>query len=197
MAVAPKPAVDLCTLADVTLFIGGDLSASQDVLQMLITAISAAAATYCSRKFIQASYVEAYDGTGTAMLLPQNSPITAVASLSDGSRSIAPGTPGGFTGFVFDAKCLYLLGGARFCKGVQNIVVSYTAGYLGTDNPGCTIPDDLREAVVEAVADRFKKRSLVGIQSKTIAGETITYTAKDFPPAVLTTLKLYRRAAYT
>lgn len=196
MAVAPKPEVDLCTLADVQLYLGETSAATADVLQKLITAVSRAAVTYCGHNFIKADYVEACNGTGTPMLLPHNQPITAVSSLKDGSLQIAPGVAGGNVGFVFDDKCLYLLGGAKFCRAIQNVVVSYTAGYIRTDDSACNIPDDLREAIVEAVADRYKKRTLIGIQSKTIAGETITYTAKDFPANVKTILGLYQKVSF-
>lgn len=197
MAAPQNLAIDLCTVADVVSYIGGGVGADGlDELQQLVTAISQAAATYCATNFIQATYTETCNGTGTGMLLPHNQPITAVASISVCGHALSPGVGGGQSGFVFDTECLYLLGGARFPRDLQNVVVVYTAGFTNLAASVCTIPYDLRQAVVEAVADRFKRRQNIGIVSKTIAGETITYSAKDFPQSSKFIFNLYQKVSF-
>lgn len=91
---------------------------------------------------------------------------------------------------------MYLLGGYIFERGVQNVVVNYTAGYTPITDPDSTIPYDLRQAVVEAISVVFKRRQNLGVSSKTIAGESITYILAQWPASSKAVLSYYQRAAY-
>lgn len=195
---AANPTIDLATLADVKSYLGGEWTSAQDAeLQRELTALSQTCATYCGRNFIRANYVEQRNGTGTSMLVLRNSPVVSITSLTIGGIARQPETaPGKGDGFALDDNVLYAGGCYIFGKGRMNVVVSYTAGYLPITDANCNIPFDLRQSVIEAVADRYKRRSNIGILSKSIAGETITYGAISIPKSVAQVWDLYQAAAY-
>lgn len=190
--------VDLCTVADVVGFLGGSVSADAQLeIQFLVTACSQAAASFCSRNFITRSYTEARNGTGTSSIVLRESPVTAITSVYIGTLPIPAGAPGGSVGYLIDDGILYLLNGPPFPRGVQNVVVSYTAGYTDLTNPATsTIPMDLRQAIVEAVSVTFKRRQNLGVSSKTIAGESISYILSQWPASSKAVLGYYQKAAY-
>lgn len=110
----------------------------------LVTGVSAAMQSYASRTFGSASYTTTRNGDGgCAMSLP-NYPITAVASVSvDGVSLPAATTPTG-AGFVFSDTQVFLRG-HRFCRGIQNVTIAYTAGFA-------TVPADIQRACCEGVS---------------------------------------------
>lgn len=201
MAYPVVPNVDLCLVADVQSFLGGEFAPSMaDEIQREITAFSRLAASYCGRAFMSADYVEVRNGTGTGTLMLKAAPVTAVASvLADDTIVRVATSPGKGDGFSFNKDTAALYAGRCVCfpKGTQNIVISYTAGYINLVDPTTTtIPQDLRNSIVLAVADLFKKRTNIGVQSKSIAGETIVYGGIKIPVGVAMVWDQYQRAAY-
>lgn len=187
-------AQDLTTLANAKAWLGLASTADDALLTRLITSISVAIASYCSQNLVQQAYTDTYDGTGGSKMLLRQGPITAVASVTiDGV--IIPARPAiSQVGYYFDANFLYVDGyvftrpgtwpsnpsirGNSSGQGAQNVVVSYTAGY----NP---IPLDLEQATIELVAARFKARDRVGLKSKTMGGETMSYDLSALPQYVV------------
>lgn len=182
--------IDLTTLADVKLFLGETSSASDGILALLITAASQYVATYCNRVFQSATYSEVYDGTGTSILLLRQKPVTAVTSVTVTGTAWNATASIYANGYTFDGinGVLYGMGGNYFPYIRRSVQVVYVAGYA-------VIPTDLSEAVNEMVADKFKRRSNIGVAARQIAGETISYTSGDVPKLAQRTLDLYQRAA--
>lgn len=179
--------IDLCTVADVRAYIGGDIpTASDDLIQALITAASQYAMSFCARNFKSASYSEVYDGTGTTRLLLKQTPVTAVASVSVDGLSYSATTSSLASGFQFDDLGLFATGCSVFPYRQRCVSVAYTAGYT-------TVPFDLSQAVVEMVADKYKRRANIGIQARAIANETITYTSGEVPKSARVVLLNYMR----
>ena len=79
-----------------------------------------------------------------------------------------------------------MLRGQVFIKGVRNIHIVYTAGYE-------VIPYDLQQACMEIVGLRYKERDRIGLQSKTLAGETVSFFIKDLSPTAQAVVKQYQR----
>ncbi len=200
MAVSPNPAVDLTTVAAVQSYMQGDAAFTTpqtDEIQREITALSRLCATYCSRIFQRATYNEVRNGTGTATLCLRQSPIVLVNSITvDGVTLNQVTAPGRGNGWDNSDIAVYITTGAFFCRGVRNVVVNYDAGYLPIDNPSTDLPQDLQDSIVMAVADRFKRRTNIGILAKSIAGETITYGNISIPKAVAMIWDQYQKAAY-
>src|SRR5487761_293652 len=183
---------DLTTLAAVETYLGLAAGNSDEArLSALITACSAAFASYCGRQFASAAYSEMRNGTGGMSLWLRQSPVTAVASVTINGNVIPSG--GGWNGGVqvpgvsVDENFIYLFG-HRFSKGRQNVAIAYTAGYAA-------IPADLAQACVEQVSFRFKeikdlgKRSVVGPAQ----GQSTNFVIADFLPETKRVLEFYRR----
>jgi hypothetical protein len=176
----------LCALGDVKTYLGITTTAMDAVLSALITNASAFIESYCNRVFALSSYTESYNGTGGDRLYSWRAPIVSVASLSVDGIAIqaAPNTQS--PGFVFDDDLIYLRG-ARFCKGVQNVTVSYTAGFAA-------IPADVNQACIELVALKYAKRDRIDKSSETLGTQqTQAYAMADMPAQVKTALNNYRR----
>ena len=99
--------------------------------------------------------------------------------------AIPPGDGVGNPGFFFTATELRLHG-YGFRRGLGNVTISYTAGYV-------VIPADLERACIELVAYRFREQDRIGLASKGMAGETTSFVTRDVPAAVAAVLDRYKR----
>jgi len=196
--------IDLTTVAAAQAYAQtqqNSLTATADQYQTLITAVSQWAATFCSRSFVLQSYNETRNGRGTRQLFLKNRPVQSVQSLAINgvSASLAATAPWA-NGYRFDTKSIYGYDSVFFCDGLQNIVVAYTAGYVTpgmnvldpTTYPTVTLPADIQQACNEAVADRFARRSNIGIKARTLASETVTYTDDAIPTSAMATFRYYQ-----
>lgn len=135
---------DLTTLANAKSWLGITSTTDDQALSRLISQVSQVIRAYCSRaSFLSKTYNETYDGQGSRFINLRQWPVTNVAALAVGGTSIVAGTYGSNgtpqnSGYFFDAwdgvsagrpAKLSLLG-YSFYEGLQNISVSYTAGYL-------------------------------------------------------------------
>lgn len=146
MAADPR---DLVTLSDAMAWLGVT-NASEDVtVQDLITNVSLDFLRYTGRGTLNSilPFNETYDGSGSQRQFLKNGPILQVVSLSINGRQQAPSTSFGVAGYLIDQdrKSLSLRGGSTgsgsfstttyggwgpfFRKGIENIAVSYFAGY--------------------------------------------------------------------
>jgi hypothetical protein len=176
---------DLTTLSAVKTYLGGSIQVGEDVvLQQMITAYSAAVCSYTNRGLISQAYDIRRSGRGQfAMQFPQY-PVTAVSLVEIDGVALASQSSFGSYGYRFDDMSI-IADGISFGRGRSNIHLVFTAGYT-------VIPADLAEVVAEMVGMRYKLRANIGIQSKTLAGEVITYSAKDFPPGVTMVIDSYK-----
>lgn len=140
----PNALVDLTDNAEATAYLTDAGLAAPADLDKIITGVSAAMQSYASRNFVSQAYAVALDGHGGDRVSLPNTPITVVASLSIDGVTIQPAASALAFGFLF-SETQVLLRGYRFCRGVQNVALAYTAGFA-------TIPSDLRRAACEAVA---------------------------------------------
>lgn len=141
-------------------------------------------------------YTYGYQQNAEVQTIPTGSPYTlAVASLfypwnADVSVSfasgvaltkVASGTPttGQYTCIATSGVWTYTFAAADTAKAIT-ITYSYT-------------PQEIEQAVIELVAVRYRERSRIGENSKSIGGEVVSYNVKDFPDSVKTILNNYRR----
>jgi len=200
------PAGDLCTLSDVTAFLTGDQAlgtAALTALSFLITQVSAWAQGYCERTFA-GSQVNNWltDGTGGDTLPLPNTPLVAVGVVTVDGIAIAPSSDGISYGWVADDRSITIQRG-RFTRGRKNIRIGYTSGwnYVFTAGAGGNaqldtitgIPQDLRWAVVETVALRYKRRTSLGKNSEGLTGQSTSYDNSIAPKDALATLNQYRK----
>jgi uncharacterized phiE125 gp8 family phage protein len=188
----------LCTLTDVKAYLRIADGAQDAVINYLIPKASAFLERQCSRIFASATYSETRNGNGADSMGLRQIPVTAVASVSVDGVSIPAAPDAVSTGFVFDEDTLYIrrgnrglsspFGGVPLCfnRGIQNIALSYTAGYA-------TIPDDLVQACVELVAWKMKKSSRIDSKSETLAQQTVAYDMSDVPAGCASIISRYSR----
>jgi len=136
---------DLVSLASVKAWLNISTSNDDNLLSTLITQISRAIYNYTNRTFFLPRVVtEAYDGMGKTKLLLRNWPVNNVSAVSINGNVIPPSPQWGpgvsmTAGYVLEEgdddppgamQAIHLRGGYCFAKGVENIVVTYLAGYL-------------------------------------------------------------------
>ena len=172
-------AIDLTDVATVAAYLSQDPSQDADLLQTLVTSISATIQTYLGRTLGQAEYTETRDGHGRMTLVLSNIPVTSIISLSVDGQLYIPGA------YAFDSCAIYL-NSAVFDRGWRNVVVSYVAGYT-------TIPYDIAEACTELVAMRYRLRDKTGLVSEAVMQQTTSYVQADMPSSVTSALEPYRR----
>lgn len=189
MAAGPD---DLCLLSELKAWLP-NMSGNDDVtLQNLITNGSIQVLQYLNRTHILASVIgtlnENYDGNDSDRLLPKTFPIISVASVSIDGVAVPQATTAVMAGFLSDSRRV-LLRGFRFCRGVQNVALSYTAGYP-------IVPLDLKQAAIEDFALSYRKRTHIGELSNSMNGQvTVSYDRSATPQESLDTYNQYRRVA--
>ncbi len=178
---------DLTTLANVKAYLSPPLTTTNDdaLLSRLITAASQFIQSWLNRTIAVTSYTDTRNGGGGARVFLRNRPVTAVSSVTiDGVIVPASNPPPNGAGYLFDDNSIYLVGQV-FSKGVQNVVIQYTAGYAAT-------PPEIEQACIALVVLRYKERDRIGQVSKNLAGEVVSFQQKDMPADVATTLDQYR-----
>lgn len=181
-------ASDLTTLANVKQWMGITSNTEDAALERLITAASNGVVSYLNRDLFSASYDLRLNGKGgVTVVLPQY-PVTAVSSVVVNGVSIPVGNDTS-DGYFFDEGNVYLRG-YTFSRGVQNVRIQYVAGFS-------TIPYEIEQAVIELVSLRHKERDRIGITSKGLAGETVTFTQKDFTNSIKNVLSQFKKVVPT
>jgi len=121
--------MDLCTVAQVQSYLGiTDPTQDAGLLQQLVSSASIFAEKYTGRTFLQQSYDDVYNGSGSGRMAMRHVPVTAVSSLMVDGRSVPASASPWARGYTFDRSTLYLRFG-YFYRGPQNIEVQYTAGF--------------------------------------------------------------------
>lgn len=178
---------DLTTLANVKTWMGlpADNTDDDALLNRLISSASAFIQTWLNRSIASQAYNEARDGTGGARMMFADYPVTAVSSVVVDGLPILASPDGVQPGYYFDDKSI-MLAGYVFGRGMNNVKLSYTAGYVVT-------PPEIEQACIELISLRYKERDRIGFQSKSLAGETVTFFIRDMQDGVRTTLNNYRK----
>lgn len=179
---------DLTTLADVKAYLRITNTADDAVLTRLISAASEYIRSWLNRDIDPRTYTEVRDGKGHYKMAFPNYPITGVTSITVDGQTIPQATSSIASGWVLDDTgiMIQLRGCYTFNRGTQNCVIVYAAGYT-------PIPPDISQACIEMVAYRFKESDRIGVSSKTLAGEVISFSQKDIPANAATLMTQYRR----
>jgi len=158
-----------------------------DIIESLITSVSAFIETYTNRVFAETDYEEVRDGIGcfAQRMAFANYPVSAVSAVTIDGVAIPAAASFNDTGYRFDSQII-VLNGYSFSKGNLNVTLSYTAGYS-------TIPYDLAQACNELVGLRYREMERIGQVSKIIQGENVTFSKDAMPADVLLTLNQYRK----
>jgi len=198
---------DLVTLPQAEAWLGVT-SDPLNIIASLISACSTQIQNWIGYQIATAAYIRIFNGIGGRTILLPDRPVNTVTSVTvDGisiPQAIVPTTPG----FLNDNKFCYMTRGGRwsngqfscdqFTRGVQNVVISYTAGYS-------TVPTDIQQACLFWIAQNYSligenpsvKRYRAGdteidMQLTTIIGKTTLLV----PPIIAAILNPYKRVGY-
>lgn len=252
---------DLVTLDAVKRYLAIDNSNQDALIAQLIPRESRLIEQWTSRQYPTVTRTaKRFNGHGGQTLVLPDSPILSVSSLTIDGTTIAASSDGILPGYLINDAAIHLIG-YSFTRGLQNVVVTWTAGYRASETD--TIPSDTTPALtpseggtpyapssvvnastgaaftqvsnspattqysfsggtftfaaadagtevtmtydyvpgpvvqgcIELVGLDLKQRSNLGVQSRTLAGESVTYTDRSLPPSVRELLQPYRRVA--
>jgi len=178
---------DLCALADVKTWLNFASTGDDTLLASLITNVSVFIESSLNRGVLSASYSETRDGTGGRTLAFGVTPVTAITSLTINGRNIPPAPDNFNPGYRFGPSRLSLYG-FRFTPGLDNVAITYTAGFD-------TVPPDLAQACIQLVALRYRERDRIGLVSKGLAGEATAFLQKAMTDDIAAVLQRYRRVS--
>lgn len=164
---------------------GGFFNADDVNLSRLITAASAAIETYLGRVITEASYTYTWSGKNTVSVMLPNYPVTEITSVTISGVTIPAAVSQNTCGYMFTEYGVVLVG-YEFIKGILNCSIVYTAGYA-------TVPAEIEQACIDLVSLRYSERDRTGIQSKSLAGESVTYSQKDMPESIKSVLQEWRK----
>jgi len=178
---------DLASLDEVKEYMGmtGSQSGVDDTLEDLITRISDLFHNYCKvTQFKTKTYTEYYSGQGNQELFLDQRPIQTITSIKQDSEWTfgADSTFAAGNYAILDDRVV--MKDNYFREGIRNIKIVYTAGYD-------TIPGDLKQACIEEVVRKFKKRENVDVLSRTSIDGGITKVADGLLADTITILKRY------
>jgi hypothetical protein len=179
---------DLTTLATTKAWLGIPTGTTEDtLLNRLITAASGFIQSWLNRQLLSASYTETRDGHGGPTMVFANYPVTAVASVTVDGVAIPAAASVLANGYRFTGTMISLAG-YLFTRGTGNVTLVYTAGYAA-------VPSEIEQACLELIGYKYKERDRIGHESKSLAGEVVTFITKDMPEPVKAILKNYRKVA--
>lgn len=172
--------------ADIRLYL--TLNPGQD--EQLLLALCAAAESFVLAQISMTSFeiepkTEVYNGCGSSRMVLDRRPVVAITNVTVDGVELPAAVQWNDTGWVFDGTMLYLRG-YKFTPAVQNVSITYTAGYA-------VVPEDLKRAAVDIVAEKYQRRTRQGITSKSIGTESITYGQNDITPFAKQVFAHYKR----
>jgi len=147
----------LCTSDEVRDFLSGTLSVDDmDRIISLINSTSKLFENYCCRTIVANDFTEYYDGGYSKLLFLDNFPINTINSVylveDLSTETIIPS--GEYK--IVDSIGIYYP--SVFPLGIQNIKVSYEAGYD-------EVPEDIKQVCIEEVVRVFKRRDRLDVTS--------------------------------
>lgn len=175
----------LTTLAKLKQYLGITSTNDDAMLTELLASAEAFVLSYIDTNIEVQPFSERYNGTGSTGLVPDHTPIQSVTSLKVDGMVISPSAAHGQPGYFFDSTMI-VLRGYKFTRGRLNVELSYTAGYP-------QVPADVTQAVNYIAAQMYKRKDRIGVSSKTIGQESISYDANDLDTKSAKILNAYKR----
>ena len=181
---------DLTTLANVKARLGLTATTTDALLSSLITEVSTLAQTYIGYAVLSANYSETFDGAGQRAITLGTTPVISVSGVQIGTQSIPQATDLVSPGYVATPKGISFRN-VWVQAGVQNIQVSYVAGYS-------VVPPDLEMSVIDLVCLVFEERSRMGQVSISMGGQSTRFLnmADGIPKRILAVWSAYQRWSY-
>jgi len=170
----------LSTVSDVEKVLGVDLSANDEttVTNLLIPAADAAIENYVGYSLsYQENIVETFDGDDSEDLFVKRAPIISVASVVEDDVTLVSGNLNDYV--VYKALGLIKRTGLQYwsAQRLQNITVTYTAGYSDSEVSAEDIPNDIKFVSARVAGKLFLASASLSTQQST--GEVSTNIADN------------------
>lgn len=153
--------------------------ADDELLQRLIDAASAFVGNWLGFDVLRHEVVRFVDGNGRDELVLTDPHILAIKSITIDGRIIPADQ-------YRHADWWLILDCACFSRGRRNICITYDMGFD-------SVPADIENAVIDLVGLAYREKDRIGIQSKTLANETISYFKGAFSERSKLALQHYKR----
>lgn len=181
----PDP-VDLTTVAKVKSYLGQVSSSEEGEIQRIITAVSHLLVHLIDRPIKAQACRHMATGSGRDRIFLPFYPIISITYVRIDGNVIPAATVGATDiGYLLDGNTI-LLRGVVASRNQMNVDISYVAGYE-------SVPPPLEQAALELVAQRYRERERVGLSSRGIGGESLSFAREQVPPSVDLVLNHYRR----
>ncbi len=167
----------LTTLGNVKQWLNLTTPDDDALLTRLIEAASAFVEGWVGRTLRLQTYSEERTGSGQHRLLLAHYPPCELYAVTVAGQHLPPGE-------VFTQGRWLNRRSGVFARGCP-VQLRYSAGYA-------SIPPDIEQAVIDLVALRYRERDRIGHQSKSLAGETVTFFIGELSPAARAVLIRYR-----
>jgi uncharacterized phiE125 gp8 family phage protein len=177
---------DLTTIANAKAWLNVTSTSDDALITRLISAASDYIQAWLNRTIAITAYNAVRDGHGGVRMMFSNYPVISVQSILIDDQAIPLATNSQSAGYQFNSTSVWLQGGYKFTRGYGNVQLNYTAGFAA-------VPNEVEQACIELVSLRYKERDRIGQVSKSIGGETVTFTQKDFTDSVETALTNYKK----
>lgn len=180
----------IITRQEIKDFLEDQSSKRNDIYHTLINAVSTMIESYCDRTFASTEHTEYYDGNGDYVLITDHYPITEIDSIYDDAYWSWASSD------LIDSDDYRIkddntiVSQVKFATGVQNIKITYTAGYSSS-----TMPEDLKYACMQQVAYELDRKDDKNLIQKTLPDGSVTYHEYTLTPAVRAILNKYKRNA--
>ena len=168
----------LSTVSDVKSVIGVDMSSTDEtaVTNIFIKAADAAIKNYVGYELeYSASIVDTFDGNNKEELFTKVAPVISVTSIVEDSVSLTEGNQEHFVVYK-DLGRIKRTGSKRWSSiRLQNVVVTYRAGYSDSEGTAEDIPVDIKLISARAAGKLFVAAAALGSQQST--GDVSTHAA--------------------
>jgi hypothetical protein len=178
--------------------------AADTALARLITSCSKLMLRLMNRDAVLSTAVtERRNGSGTDRMALRRWPVVSITSVTVSNTVIPASADGVQAGWVADDHSVLLVGsqypsyfsdgyggsvGAQFVKGYQNVSIVYTYGWA-------TVPEDIAQACIELVAQRWTRKGHVDQDSVNMGGpvaQTTSYQKSALPKEVEQVCQRYK-----
>jgi hypothetical protein len=184
----------LCTIDDVKGYLGlsSSFTADDALLSRLVSASSQQFIDLTGNEIASGTYTESFSGwdmgrqSGYARFPLGRFPVVSVSGvLVDGQPVLSATSPSG-SGYLQEYGSVAITPDQAPRLYDWNVSITYTAGYA-------SVPEDVRQAVIELACLKYRDRQHIGHQSDSIGGMSVTYLPSVIPQSVQVVVDAYRR----
>lgn len=155
-------------------------------LQRVLNAASTFVENYLGFKVLRHTVTEQRDGNGKTEMMLKEHYVLSFTSVTISGQAFPESPDYQQRGWRHADWWIMLQGGDVFPRGRRNITLVYEAGFD-------VVPADIEQAVIDLCALRYKEKDRIGIQSKSLAAETISFIITELSPSQRAVLDKYRR----